>query len=223
MNRFAKFSTLVMAGTTAVMMGTTSFASTNEFKQLQASVVSGLEALQVPTAAVPKLTMAQVEELSSILDQTTDSAASRAAAANQLIDQAVHPTQISLTNAGAKQMEAELKSDFEAAGLKWPGAEKLSLAQVQDLLVSFEKNAASGKDQAVQVLSQIESNGPATMHNGGAEQLATQLKGQLAQVGIELPASDKLSFQQVTDLSNIFASDSNTADAKAAAMKVLGM
>ncbi len=39
---------------------------------------------------------------------------------------------VTMGNAGAVQMEAELKADLSGVGLKYPSAEVLTLAQVED-------------------------------------------------------------------------------------------
>ena len=223
MTRFGKLSTLVAAGTTAMLLGTASFASgTADYKQLETSVIDGLHGLNVPTAEVSHLTMAEVLQLSQIID-STDPASDRAAAATQILDTAQHPELASMTNAGAAQIADQLKGQFETAGLAWPGAEKLTLAQVDQLSAAFNASPAAGKARATAILDEISHPVTDTMHNAGAKQLRSELQGQLNQVGLKLPANDKLTFQQVSDLTDIFASTHNQADQKAAAMKVLSI
>jgi hypothetical protein len=223
MTRFGKISTLVAAGSTAMLLGTASFASgTSEYKQLETSVIDGLHSLNVPSSQVAHLTMAEVAQLSQIID-STDPAADRAAAATQIIDSASHPEMASMSNPGAAQMADQLKAQFETAGLAWPGAEKLTLAQVDQLSVAFATSPEAGHKLATTVLDQINHPVPVTMGNAGAQQLQAELQGQLQQVGLKLPANDKLTFKQVSDLSNIFASNVSQDDMKAAAMKVLAI
>lgn len=223
MTRIGKISTLVAAGTTAALLATASFASgVGDYKQLETSVIDGLHSLNVPTAAVSHLTMAQILQLSQIID-STDPAADRAAAATQVIDTATHPGKLTTANAGAQQMAVQLKAEFETAGLQWPGIKKLSVAQIDELTTAFQTSPAAGKKLAISVLDEISHPAMTSMHNAGAHQLRKELTASLQQVGLKLPPKDKLSFDQVAQLSDIFSNGGSNSDMKAAAMKVLSI
>ena len=221
MKKLSTVSTIVLAGATALVLGTAAFAKTGYGEMLQ-SVKDGLVSIEVPETGLDKLSVAQLGMLSEIID-SDQSNADKQAAAEAVIRDALKPDALLMTNAGAKQMEAELKVDLEGAGLKMPGADKLSFAQVQDLLAIFETSDANDAADAAALLSKIEHPVMATMGNAGAKQLEAELKGNLATVGITLPSSDKLTFEQVSKLTSIFDQGGSNADVKAAAMQVLGM
>lgn len=221
MKKISAVSSFVLAGATALVLGTAAFASTGYGEMLQ-SVKDGLVSIQVPEANLDKLSVAQLGVLSEIID-SDQSNADKQAAAEVVIRDALQPYAMLMTNAGAKQMEAELKVDLEGAGLKMPSAEKLTFAQVQDLLAIFETPDANDTADAAAILSTIEHPVMGTMGNAGARQLEAELKGNLDSVGVSLPSSDKLTFEQVSKLTAIFDQGGSNADLKAAAKQVLGM
>lgn len=221
MKKISTVSSFVLAGATALVLGTAAFAKTGYGEMLQL-VKDGLVSIQVPEANLDKLSVAQLGMLSEIID-SDQSNADKQAAAEAVIHDALKPQAMLMTNAGAKQMEAELKVDLEGAGLKMPSAEKLTFAQVQELLAVFETPDAKDAADAAAILSKIEHPVMATMGNAGAKQLEAELKGNLESVGISLPSSDKLTFEQVTMLTSIFDQGGSNADMKAAAEQVLGL
>lgn len=216
-----KLSTLLLAGTAALALGGAALAKTGYAEMLQ-SVKDGLASIQVPEAGLDKLSVAQLGMLSEIIDGK-ESDSDKQSAAEAVIRDALKPDAMRMTNAGAKQMEAELKVDLEGAGLKMPGAHTLSFAQVQELLAIFETPDANDANEAAALLAKIEHPVPATMGNAGAKQLEAELKGNLSSLGLSLPAGDKLTFKQVSELTTVFDQGGTSEDMKAAAMKVLGM
>lgn len=221
MKKLSTVSTIVLAGATALVLGTAAFAKTGYSEMLQ-SVKDGLVSIQVPVDSLDKLSVAQLGMLSEIID-SDQSNSDKQGAAEAVIRDALKPDAMLMTNAGAKQMEAELKVNLEGAGLKMPSADKLTFAQVQELLAIFESSDANDAADAAALLSKIEHPVMATMGNAGAKQLEAELKGNLETVGITLPSSDKLTFEQVSKLTSIFDQGGSNADVKAAAMLVLGM
>ena len=215
-----KISTILLAGTTVIALGTAAMAKTGYTEMLQ-SVKDGLVSLQVPDAGLDKLSVGQLVMLSDIIDGT-ESNSDKQAAAEAVFRDAINPDVMSMTNAGAKQMEAELKADLEGGGLKMPSAQQLTFSQVQELLAVFETNHANDASDAAAILSKIEHPVMATMGNAGAMQLEAELKCKLESVGLTLPAKDKLTFQQVSELTAIFDQGGSNGDMKDAAMKVLG-
>lgn len=221
MKKLSTVSSFVLAGATALVLGSAAFANTG-YKEMLQSVKDGLVSIQVPVDGLDKLSVAQLGTLSEIID-SQQSNADKQGAAEAVIRDALKPGAVLMTNAGAKQMEAELKGDLEGVGLKMPSAENLTFAQVQELLAIFEAPDANDAADAAALLAKIEHPGMATMGNAGAKQLEAELKGNLETVGITLPASDKLTFKQVSELTAIFDQGGSNADLKAAAMQVLGM
>lgn len=221
MKKLSTVSSFVLAGATALVLGSAAFANTG-YKEMLQSVKDGLVSIQVPVDGLDKLSVAQLGTLSEIID-SQQANADKQGAAEAVIRDALKPGAVLMTNAGAKQMEAELKGDLEGVGLKMPSAEKLTFAQVQELLAIFEAPDANDAADAAALLAKIEHPGMATMGNAGAKQLEAELKGNLETVGITLPASDKLTFKQVSELTAIFDQGGSNADLKAAAMQVLGM
>ena len=222
MNTLSKLSTIVFAGVTAAMLSSTATFAQTGYKETYQSVKDSLEAMQVPTKDLGMLTVEKLGELTAILDGTL-SGAEKQAAVVKLLNDAKHPETFTMNNAGAKQVEAQLKADLEGVGLKYPGNDKLSLDQVQRLLEIFQTSDSTDGADASAVLKADEHPVVETMGNAGALQLEKELKGNLESVGIALPANEKLTFQQVVDLTAIFDKTSSGDDAAAAAKAVLGI
>ncbi|MBC7738430.1 MAG: hypothetical protein H7245_14720 [Candidatus Saccharibacteria bacterium] len=121
----------------------------------------------------------------------------------------------SLGNAGAVQMEAELKADLIGVGLKYPAAQALTLAQVEELLAVFDvKEKVTGKptaeetaakaDAATAILSRISAPVVASTGNAGVKQLEAELKADLDGAGIKHPSLKILTLAQVEELLAVF-------------------
>lgn len=222
MNNFSKLSTIVLAGVTAAMLSSTATFAQTGYKETYQSVKDSLESMQVPTKDLGMLTVEKLGELTAILDGT-GSSSEKQAAAEKLLNDAKHPETMTLNNAGAKQLEAELKADLEGVGLKYPGNDKLSLGQVQRLLEIFQTPDSTDGADASAVLNADEHPTVEKMGNAGAIQLEKELKGNLDSIGIVLPANEKLTFQQVIDLTAIFDKTGSGDDVATAAKAVLGI
>ncbi len=142
---------------------------------------------------------------------------------------------VTMGNEGAMQIEAELKTKMEAAGLQYPTSANLTFAQVQELLVVFnKKDATEGKptqaelnakaEEAKLILNRISTTTDLSRGNLGAMQIADQLAAQLERVGLPTSGIENLTISQTRELVDMFSmaykSEAEPTEAEKAAVAV---
>jgi len=218
-------SAFALAAVTSALMVTTASAGMVDYNQLEQSVRAGLESLHVPTDHLGQLTMDEVAKLSGILD-STDSNADKAQAANEVIDQAIHPQVISMTSPQGQALMTSLKSELTRIGLKHENLDKLSADQVQavlDAISHHKKDDERARQAAEAIFADFDRPANVTTANAGVVQLEKQIDSQLETLGIAKPDPAKLTLDQISQLADIFDKGGDQAAQKAAAMKVLGL
>jgi hypothetical protein len=124
-----------------------SMAAITGHKELQQIVTDELTGLGIKTDHVQNLTLAQISQLATITE-SSDSPEDRKTEAQRVIDMAMAPPVATMGNAGAVQLEAELKGDLATVGIDLPPREKLTFAQVMDLTTIFAAdNTDAGADR----------------------------------------------------------------------------
>jgi 5-methylthioribose kinase len=120
-----------------VLSAVPSIAAITGQDELEKIVTNELTGLGIKTDHVKQLTLAQIAELATIT-QSADSDATRKAAAEKVIDSAIKPQMMMMGNAGAVQLEKELKDNLTSVGIVLPPREKLTFAQVMELTTIFD-------------------------------------------------------------------------------------
>jgi hypothetical protein len=226
MKRASILSTLVLAGVTAGLLGSTAaFAGMSDYNQLEQSVKVGLESLQVNTDHLGQLTLDQVAQLSAILD-TNDSNADKTMAANHVIESAVNPQPIAMDSPEGRALMHTLKVGLDRVHVTYPSLDKLNAVQVQaviDVLNHHTRNDSKAKLAVEGALANFDRPATVTLTNAGVRQLEKEMDAKLITLGLTPPARNSITFAQVGDLTAIFDQGGSTADQKTAAMKVLGI
>jgi len=225
MTRFSPLSTLLAAGVTAGLMATTATAGMAEYTQLEQSVRVGLSSLQVNTDQLGDLTLDQIAQISAILDDG-DTNQAKAQAARLVIDTALHPMPVSMTSPEGLALMKTLKADLDRIGATYPGLDKLTANQVQqviDTISHHKKDDERARQAAEAQFADFDRPASVITTNSGLVQLEKQMDAKLVGLGLTPPAQGALTFGQVSQLTAIFDQAGPDADQKAAAMKVLGI
>lgn len=216
--------TLSLAATVAMgLWGTASFAEMTQFQQLEQQVINDLATVGVSSVGIGMLTMAEVAQLSSILD-STDTDVVKAAAAKKLIETATQEPARVKNAEGTMQQEELAMNGLDSLGLSIPAGVTLSPSQLGQLAGIFADmdNDADKKAAAERVLADAMVKVVPT-DRAGTMQLEEQLMNKLTAIGIEPPAFGTLTISQVGQLNAVFDGDDNDTKKKEIAMKILNM
>ena len=222
MKKFTKRSTMVLAGVMAgLLTATASFADVTAYTAVRDGVAAQIVALGVPADNLGMLSIAQLTELTSILNgASTDEAKSMAA--EFYIDEALHPSMIDINSADGITLVNDLKNKFQAIDEPYP-TQPLNATQVQSLLNAFtnHRKVASQKQAVEAVLASINRSAPNDTANAGVMQMEAEIYAKLKALGIDPPPEGTLTFEQMGKLEGIFSRVGNDSVMKSSAMLVL--
>ncbi len=225
MKRFSSTSTRLLAGTFALLLGSSAaFAELADYQQLSDSVKTQLTALQVPTGNLGLLSTLQLVQLTAVLSGP-DVDVDKAFAAEVMLDEFYHPVETAIDSPEGIAMIADLKAKFAVIDVAYP-TQPLNTTQIQALsnAITNHKNVTTQKRSIEAVLAEINRPASVMETNTGVAQMEADMDAKLTGLGITPPAAGTMTFDQLGTLEGIFSSaDTSDADKKSAAMHALGL
>ncbi len=162
MKRFSSTSTRLLAGTFALLLGSSAaFAELADYQQLSDSVKTQLTALQVPTGNMGLLSTLQLVQLTAVLSGP-DVDVDKAFAAEVMLDEFYHPVETAIDSPEGIAMIADLKAKFAVIDVAYP-TQPLNTTQILALsnAITNHKNVTTQKRSIEAVLAEI--NRPASV------------------------------------------------------------
>ena len=225
--KFNRFSSVMLAGAITALLGSTAaYADMTDYTQLKDSVTNQLNTLGVATDEIGKLSINQLAQLTSTLTGKENDGV-KAASADFMIQEFLHPMEMTTDSAEGKALQAKLTADLEKIGVAYP-AQKLTTTEMQALVNAINNSTTirHGRDaklkQSIEaVLAMMSRPASVTTTNEGVVQLEEQMNAKLTEVGLTAPPKGSLTFDQLGKLEGIFATTGEAAQMKADAAKVL--
>ncbi len=203
------------------MWAGSAYAQMADYQMLEAQIMTDLATVGVSTAGVDQLTMAEMIELSSVLE-SNEPDADKAMAAKKLIGDAMAMPARVTANEGRMQLQQQLMVKLTSLGLTLPPDMVMSPSQVARLSAVFDgDNTDEQRKQRAETI--LAETMPAVTKFGksGYTQLEAGLVGKFAELGLDKPAFGSLTLSQVAELHVIFDSTDSDDTKKQRAMKVI--
>ncbi|MCR8725726.1 hypothetical protein [Frigidibacter sp. ROC022] len=219
---------LALATVTALSMSS-AFADTATLTQMQDQLRGELQSVGITDVDFSTLTFAQVADLSALFDQKDASARAAAEAILQAPARAATGKLSTRNFPQAQELVAMVTNDLRSVGIEGRNLDKLSIGELQDLAAVFSKDEPGSPDLQARVMAVLDAHqrDRAVMRTVAdfpkAAEMARIVNADLGSLGIKVAHPEKLTLEQLSQISAAFDSTDSAATRAAAVNRILGV
>lgn len=233
MTLIARTTTAALAvATVSILAVSSAFANSATLTQMQDQLRQELQGVGITDVDFSKLTFTQIADLSAVFDQTGTTDRADAEAILQGPERTAAETLSVRDFPQARQLALMVTNDLKSVGIDDRNVEDMSIGEVQALAEVFSRsttgtgNSTVGLHDAAMAVLDAHARDAVLMKTVADFPKATEMErmvvADLGTLGIEVAHPEKLTLEQLSQISEAFDSMDSAADRTAAITRILG-